>query len=154
MPGLTAITSRPAPNTIEVESKNLGEIVGKASYVVSSDGKTLTASVSGIDAQQRSFHTVLVWDRLIRPKGATSMNRRPLGITVIAILFAANAAYFVVFAALALFDRGAIRSVLHALSPSGAEPEAMHMSMGRLLPLYYILAAGFTLAMAYGFWKL
>lgn len=62
--GLTAIMSRPGPNVIEVESRNSGRIIGKGSYVVSEDGTTLTASVSSIDAQQRPFQTVLVWDRL------------------------------------------------------------------------------------------
>ena len=63
-PGLTAIMSRPAPNVIKVESRNMGRIIGKGSYVVSEDGTTLTASVSSIDGQQRPFQTVLVWDRV------------------------------------------------------------------------------------------
>src|SRR5215467_5427630 len=40
MPGFTKVMSRPVANTIEVESKNAGLLVGKASYVVSSDGTT------------------------------------------------------------------------------------------------------------------
>jgi len=82
------------------------------------------------------------------------MSRRPLGITVGAIVFAANAAYCVGFAALAIFNRDSLRSVLGALSPSGMGPEAAHMAMGRLLPLYYALLAGLTVALAIGFWKL
>jgi len=82
------------------------------------------------------------------------MSRRPLGITFGAILFAVNAAAYSVFAALALFDRDMLRSVLSALSPSGMGPEAMHMAMGRLLPLYYIVFAGLTVVLALGFWKL
>ena len=65
--GFTATVSRPSPNVLEVESKNLGGVVGKASYVVSEDGKTLTTSVSSIDAQQRRFQVVLVWER---PRGS------------------------------------------------------------------------------------
>ncbi len=64
LPGWSATMSRLAPNTIEVESKNVGRRVGKASYVVSIDGATMTASVSSVDVQQRPFQTVLVWDRL------------------------------------------------------------------------------------------
>jgi hypothetical protein len=82
------------------------------------------------------------------------MSRRPLGITIGAILFAANAAYCVGFAALAISNRDAPRSVLRALSPSGMGPEAAHMAMGRLLPLYYVLMAGLTVTLAIGFWKL
>jgi hypothetical protein len=62
--GFTATVSRPSPNVLEVESKNVGGIVGKASYVVSEDGETLTTSVSSIDARQLPFQTVLVWERL------------------------------------------------------------------------------------------
>ena len=35
MPGFSAVTTRPADNLIEVESKKSGSIIGKASYVVS-----------------------------------------------------------------------------------------------------------------------
>ncbi|MGC1644471.1 MAG: hypothetical protein WA741_01475 [Candidatus Sulfotelmatobacter sp.] len=82
------------------------------------------------------------------------MSRRPLGITIGAILFAANAAYYVGFAALAILNRDGLRSVLRALSPSGMGPEAAHLAMGRLLPLYYVLMAGLTVTLAIGFWKL
>ncbi len=82
------------------------------------------------------------------------MSRRPLGITIGAILFAANAAYYVGFAALAIFNRDALRSVFRALSPSGMGPEAAQMAMGRLLPLYYVLMSGLTVTLAIGFWKL
>ncbi len=64
VPGISTVMSCPTPNTIEVESKNGGCIVGKASYVVSGDGTTLTANVSSLDAQEQRFHNSLVWDRL------------------------------------------------------------------------------------------
>ena len=64
VPGFTAAVSRLSPNVLEVESKNVGGIVGKASYVVSEDGETLTTSVSSIDARQHPFKTMLVWERL------------------------------------------------------------------------------------------
>jgi len=62
-PGVTAIATRPAPNVIQVEAKSAGRVVGRASYSVSEDGTTLTARVSGADAQQQSFDTVVVFDR-------------------------------------------------------------------------------------------
>jgi hypothetical protein len=79
-PGFTAIMSRPAPNAIEVESRNVGGIIGKASYFVSGDGTTLTARVSGIDGQQRHFQTVLVWGSSMRPlrSGGQIENRRAI----------------------------------------------------------------------------
>lgn len=61
--GTSAVASSPAPNVIHVEARNAGRVVGKGSYLVSEDGATLTASMSGTDAQQRAFQTVLVWDR-------------------------------------------------------------------------------------------
>jgi hypothetical protein len=61
--GFTAVTTQPAPNVIEVEAKNAGQMIGRGSYVVSEDGTTMTASVSGIDAEHRPFQTVAVFDR-------------------------------------------------------------------------------------------
>ncbi len=63
VPGVNEVVTRPAPNTIEVEAKSANGVVGKASYTVSEDGATLTANVSGIDAQQRRFETLIVFDR-------------------------------------------------------------------------------------------
>src|SRR5215475_2374536 len=54
-PGCTAIMSRSTTSSIDVESKNADGSVGRARYVVSEDETTLTASVSGIDAQRRPF---------------------------------------------------------------------------------------------------
>lgn len=59
-PGVTVAATRPDPNTIQVEAKNASAVVGTATYAVSHDGATLTATVSGTDAEQRP---VLVWDR-------------------------------------------------------------------------------------------
>lgn len=62
-PGLSVIAQHPDPNTIRVETKNADHVVGEGSYIVSADGSTLTACVSGIDAQQRPFQIIAVWDR-------------------------------------------------------------------------------------------
>jgi len=82
------------------------------------------------------------------------MKARPVGITILALLFVLNVAVYVVFAALAVFKHTALVAVLHALSPSGAGPETIHSSMGRVQPLYYSAMAVLTGAMAVGFWKL
>jgi hypothetical protein len=82
------------------------------------------------------------------------MKARPIGITILAFLFALNVAVYAVFAGLALFNHGALVAVLHALSPSGAGPETIHSSMGRGQPVYYSAMAVLTCAMAVGFWKL
>lgn len=62
-PGTTAVAFSPAPDIIHVEAKNAGRVVGKGSYIVSEDRTTLTATMAGTDAQQRTFQTVVVWDR-------------------------------------------------------------------------------------------
>jgi len=82
------------------------------------------------------------------------MKARPKGITILAVLLALNVALFVALAALAIFSRTSLMAFLHALSPSGAGPEAIHTAMGGLLPLYYGVMAGVTATLALGFWRL
>lgn len=63
VPGAMAAASSPDPHTIRACAKMGETILGDGSYVVSADGATLTATMSGIDAQQRHFQTTTVWDR-------------------------------------------------------------------------------------------
>ncbi len=64
LPGLTAVATRPDPNTIQGEARREdGSVVGGGTYVVSPDGKSLTATNSGIDQQLRPFTQRTVWDR-------------------------------------------------------------------------------------------
>lgn len=44
-------------------AKQDGKVVGQSSYEVSSDGKTLTAKVKGIDASGTEFEQVIVFYR-------------------------------------------------------------------------------------------
>jgi hypothetical protein len=62
MPGLTAVSSRPDPNTIVAEGKMNGKVVGKSTSVVSEDGKTLTATVFGLGVNG-PFETRAVFNR-------------------------------------------------------------------------------------------
>ena len=62
-PGLVAIAYHPDAHTIHVQAKNADGVVGEGSYIVSADGNTLIAAVSGTDAQQKKVLTVAVWDR-------------------------------------------------------------------------------------------
>lgn len=62
-PGVTAVSTRPEPNTIQVSARSGDRVLGEGSYVVSADGATLAATVRGVDAQQRPFQTTVVWDR-------------------------------------------------------------------------------------------
>lgn len=64
-PGLSLVTSRLAPNTIEGRCRREdGSLVGEASYIVSADGKTITAVTAGFDTQLRRFEQRTVWERL------------------------------------------------------------------------------------------
>ena len=63
-PGLKTVATRLDPNTIQVEvSREDGSTVGQGKYVVSADGKSLTATTSGFDTQLRRFETRTMWDR-------------------------------------------------------------------------------------------
>ena len=63
-PGLSATTVLEDPHTIRGEVRREdGTIVGGGTYVVSADGKSLTATTAGFDTQLRRFETKTVWDR-------------------------------------------------------------------------------------------
>jgi hypothetical protein len=64
LPGLTTVTTRPDANVLRAEARrDDGSIVGQAEYVVSADGRSLTATNSGFDSQLRQFQQRTVWER-------------------------------------------------------------------------------------------
>jgi len=63
-PGLSTVATRPDANTIKVEARREdGSVAGGGTYVVSADGKSLTATNFGWDSQLRQFEQRTVWDR-------------------------------------------------------------------------------------------
>ena len=63
-PGLSASTTQPNPHELRAQCKREdGSIVGEGTYVVSTDGTTLTATAAGFDTQFRRFETRTVWER-------------------------------------------------------------------------------------------
>lgn len=62
-PGVVVITSWLGPNVLETIGKRGADVLGRGTYEVSADGKTLTATVSGIDAAGGEFDQVIVFDR-------------------------------------------------------------------------------------------
>jgi hypothetical protein len=65
LPGLTCVTRRPDPNPRRGEvTREDGSVAGEGSYVVASDGATLTATTAGFDSQLRRFEMRTVWDRV------------------------------------------------------------------------------------------
>ena len=63
VPGVMAVASRPDPHTVVAQGLKDGVILGQATYVVSPDGRMLTATASGRDSQQRPFTTTVAFDR-------------------------------------------------------------------------------------------
>jgi len=64
LPGLSAIATRPDPNTLTGEARREdGSVVGGGRYVVSPDGRSLTATTFGFDTQLREFRQETVWVR-------------------------------------------------------------------------------------------
>ena len=62
-PGVVAVTKWVGTHVLATEAKKDGRAVGSATYAVSDDDKTLTATVGGIDAAGKSFDQIIVFDR-------------------------------------------------------------------------------------------
>lgn len=62
-PDVIAVTNWIGTQVLATEAQKDGRSVGSARYVVSDDGKTLTATVAGIDAAGKAFDQVIVFDR-------------------------------------------------------------------------------------------
>jgi hypothetical protein len=62
-PGVVVVTKWIGANVLEMTAKKDAGVVGGGTYEVSSDRQTLTATVSGIDAQGAAFEQVIVFDR-------------------------------------------------------------------------------------------
>lgn len=63
VPGVSVVTRWIGPRVLHTIGKSRGAQVGEQTYEVSSDGKTLTAKVSGTDASGTRFEQVIVFDR-------------------------------------------------------------------------------------------
>lgn len=65
LPGLSTITTQPDANTLHSEARREdGSVVGGGTFVVSPDGRWMTATNFGFDAQLRQFQQRTVWDRV------------------------------------------------------------------------------------------
>ena len=62
-PGVVAVTKWIGAHVLATEARKDGRPVGSATYAVSDDGKSLTATVGGIDAAGKAFDQVIVFDR-------------------------------------------------------------------------------------------
>lgn len=62
-PGVVSVVRWIGPNVLETLGKKDGQVVGRGTYEVSADGRTLTATVSGTDGSGAAFSQVIVFDR-------------------------------------------------------------------------------------------
>ena len=65
LPELVVVSTRPNPNMLCAKvTRPDGSTVGESTMVVSADGRTLSATTSGVDAQLRPFTQRTAWERL------------------------------------------------------------------------------------------
>lgn len=62
-PGVVAVTKWAGTPVLVTEARKDGRVVGSATYAVSDDGQSLTATVAGIDAAGKTFDQVIAFDR-------------------------------------------------------------------------------------------
>ena len=62
-PGVVAVTTWIGTHVLQTEAKKDGRSLGKGTYAVSEDDRTLTATVAGTDAAGAPFAQVIVFDR-------------------------------------------------------------------------------------------
>ena len=62
-PGVVQIAKWESSRVLKVLAKKDGSVIGESTYEVSSDDKTLTATIKGIDAKGRPFEQIIVFDR-------------------------------------------------------------------------------------------
>jgi hypothetical protein len=61
-PGVVVNTTL-TPQALRSISRKDGQVVGRSIYDVAQDNRTMTATVSGVDASGQSFEQVIVFDR-------------------------------------------------------------------------------------------
>ncbi len=77
LPGLATVTTRPDAWTLHSEARREdGSIVGGGTFVVSPDGRWMTATNFGYDMQLRQFQQRTVWDRVGEEEGARPSRHR------------------------------------------------------------------------------
>ena len=79
-PGVIAVTTWVGTHVLSTKATKDGRPVGAATYEVSTDGATLTATVEGIDAAGQAFDQVIVFDggradQIDRPVNAMDLER-------------------------------------------------------------------------------
>jgi len=82
------------------------------------------------------------------------VSSRPVGITILSVLGFLNAAFYAALAVLSVVNHDALAALLRGISPGGAGPAAVHLSMGRFEPVYYCAMVLVTGLLAWGWWNL
>ena len=62
-PEVVVVTRWAGDHVLETEARKDGQVIGRGTYAVSEDGKSLSATVAGTDAAGARFEQVIVFDR-------------------------------------------------------------------------------------------
>jgi hypothetical protein len=62
-PELVVVTRWAGDHVLETQARKDGQVIGRGTYAVSEDGKSLSATVAGTDAAGAAFEQVIVFDR-------------------------------------------------------------------------------------------
>lgn len=62
-PGVMMVCNWEGTHRLNTEARKGDAVLGRGSYEVSSDGRILTATMSGVDASGAAFEQVIVFDR-------------------------------------------------------------------------------------------
>lgn len=65
LPGAVEVSRWVSPRVLETVARQNGKVIGQSTFEVSNDGKTLTATVKGVDGSGESFEQIIVCDREI-----------------------------------------------------------------------------------------
>jgi hypothetical protein len=78
---------------------------------------------------------------------------RPIGVSVLAVLYFIAVAFYAVMLAMFIGSPGTLTAVLNSISPEGVGP-SMLLTMGRALTIYFAIMIVVIGAVAWGMWTL
>lgn len=81
------------------------------------------------------------------------MRRRPMGVTLLGGLYLLGAATYAFFCIFSLVNQQAFRTMFERLDWGPVDP-AMHLRLGPLLPVYFLIMIAVAAALGVGMWRL
>ena len=81
------------------------------------------------------------------------MRKRPMGVTLLGGLYLLGAATNAFFCIFSLVNQGAFRTMFEQLDAGPVDP-AIHLRLGALLPVYFLIMIAVASALGVGMWRL